>query len=146
MHAVIYARYSSETQREASIADQLRLCRRFVEEQGMTLVRSYTDQALSGSTPFRPGYQKLLEDARSGAFEVILAEALDRLSRDLGDVAGLPGSDHLNAPQKFRHCEGEGSLMANLMTCARWAPRSFWGQPGQQKPALRRANMLIFLG
>ena len=43
---------------------------------------------MSGADRLRPGYQKLLEDARAGEFDVVVAEALDRLSRDQEDVAG----------------------------------------------------------
>jgi DNA invertase Pin-like site-specific DNA recombinase len=53
------------------------------------LVATYTDHAISGSIRMRPGYQKLLEDARSGEFDVVVSEALDRLSRDQEDVAAL---------------------------------------------------------
>ena len=49
----------------------------------------YTDHAISGATTLRPGYQKILEDARAGRFEVLVAEALDRLSRDQENIAGL---------------------------------------------------------
>ena len=89
MRAVIYARYSSQNQREASIEDQVRLCRKHVESQGWTYLHAYTDRAISGASPLRAGYQKLLEDARAGEFDVVVSEALDRLSRDLEDVAGL---------------------------------------------------------
>ena len=89
MRAVIYARYSSQNQREASIEDQVRLCRRHVESRGWSYLHAYTDRATSGASPFRAGYQKLLEDARAGEFDVVVSEALDRLSRDQEDVAGL---------------------------------------------------------
>jgi len=89
MRAVIYARYSSDNQREASIEDQVRICRERIEREGWTLVEVYSDAAMSGATTLRPGYQKMLEDARNGAFDVVIAEALDRLSRDLEDIAGL---------------------------------------------------------
>ena len=89
MHSVIYARYSSDNQRDASIDDQVRVCREHIERQGWIYLHAYTDRALSGASALRPGYQKLLEDARNGAFEVVVAEALDRLSRDQEDVAGL---------------------------------------------------------
>ena len=89
MRAVIYARYSSDLQNHASIEDQLRLCRARIEAEGWSLVDSYTDHALSGASRLRPGYQKLLEDARAGAFDVVVAEALDRLSRDQEDTAAL---------------------------------------------------------
>ena len=50
---------------------------------------TYTDRASSGANRLRPGYQKLMEDARAGEFNVVVAEALDRLSRDQEDVAAL---------------------------------------------------------
>ncbi len=89
MRAVIYARYSSQNQREASIEDQVRLCRKHVESRGWSYLHAYTDRATSGASPFRAGYQKLLEDARAGEFDVVVSEALDRLSRDQEDIAGL---------------------------------------------------------
>src|SRR5215470_12452435 len=87
--AVIYARFSTELQRDASIEDQVRLCRERIEREGWSLVATYTDAAMSGASRLRPGYQKLLEDARRGEFDIVVAEALDRLSRDQEDVAGL---------------------------------------------------------
>jgi DNA invertase Pin-like site-specific DNA recombinase len=89
MRAVIYARYSSENQREASIEDQVRICKERLEREGWNLTATYTDHAISGASRLRPGYQKLLEDARGGQFDIVVAEALDRLSRDQEDVAGL---------------------------------------------------------
>ena len=87
--AAIYARYSSDSQREASIDDQIRLCREFVGRQDWTLVETFYDAAISGATGFRPGYQALIEAAKQGQFDVVVAEALDRLSRDQADVAVL---------------------------------------------------------
>ena len=89
MRAVIYARYSSDNQREASIEDQVRECRAFIDRQGWTLEHTYSDRALSGASMLRPGYQLLLQEAREGRFEIVVAEALDRLSRDHEDVAAL---------------------------------------------------------
>jgi len=89
MRAVIYARYSSDLQRDASIEDQVRLCRARIEAEGWMLSATYTDRAQSGASRLRPGYQSLLEDARKGQFDVVVAEALDRLSRDQEDVASL---------------------------------------------------------
>ncbi len=82
MRAVIYARYSSENQREASIEDQVRLCRDRIEREGWSQMATYTDHAISGASRLRPGYQKLLEDARASTYDVVVSEALDRLSRD----------------------------------------------------------------
>ena len=49
----------------------------------------YSDHGISGATILRPAYQNLLEDMRRGHFEVIVTEALDRLSRDQENVAAL---------------------------------------------------------
>jgi site-specific DNA recombinase len=85
----IYARYSSDNQRDASIADQLRVCREFAARQGWTIVREFTDHAISGATLLRSGFQALMRDALNGRFDIVLAEALDRFSRDQEDTAGL---------------------------------------------------------
>ena len=85
----LYARYSSDQQREASIEDQLRLCRLYAEEQGWIVAESYHDRAVSGASLIRPGIQALLTDALRGRFQVVVAEALDRISRDQEDVAGV---------------------------------------------------------
>src|SRR5580658_7547797 len=87
--AAIYARYSSEHQREASIADQVRLCEERIGREGWTRAGTFQDAGVSGATPLRPGYQALLTAARAGEFDVVVAEALDRLSRDQEDVAAL---------------------------------------------------------
>ena len=89
MKAAIYARYSSDNQRDASIADQLRVCREFAARQGWTVVQEFTDHAISGASLLRSGFQALMRDALNGRFDVVLAEALDRFSRDQEDTAGL---------------------------------------------------------
>jgi DNA invertase Pin-like site-specific DNA recombinase len=85
----IYARYSSDNQRDASIADQLRVCRAFAERQGWAICEEYTDHAASGATLLRAGFQALMRDALNRRFDVVLAESLDRFSRDQEDTAGL---------------------------------------------------------
>jgi hypothetical protein len=89
MRAAIYARYSSDLQSAASIDDQVRLCRKRADTEGWHPIETYADQAMSGASALRPGYQKMLMDARDGKFDVLIAEALDRLSRDQEDIAGL---------------------------------------------------------
>ncbi len=88
--AALYARYSSDNQREASIEDQFRLCREHAARERWQIVGSYEDAAISGaSTILRPGIQRLMRDAQHGEFTILLAEALDRISRDQADVATL---------------------------------------------------------
>ncbi len=90
IRAALYARYSSDLQSAASIEDQFRICRDHAERAGWTIVDTYRDAAISGdSMILRPGIQALLADARSGAFDVVVAEALDRMSRDQADVSAL---------------------------------------------------------
>ncbi len=89
MRAVIYARYSSDLQSSSSSDDQIRVCREWIEQQGWACQHTYQDLAQSGASRLRPEYQQLLEDARRRNFEVVVAESLDRLSRDQEDVAHL---------------------------------------------------------
>ena len=86
----LYARYSSDNQSVASIEDQFRICREHAEREQWKVVGAYRDAAMSGaSVILRPGLQALLQDAQRGKFERVLAEALDRVSRDQADVAML---------------------------------------------------------
>ena len=89
LRVALYARYSSDQQREASIEDQLRLCRIYAEKQGWVVAESYYDRAVSGASLIRTGIQALLADALRDRFQVVLAEALDRISRDQEDVADV---------------------------------------------------------
>ena len=89
MRAVVYARYSSDLQREASIEDQIEVCRRYATAQGWTIVETYTDAAISGASRFRPGFQKLIADASKNKFDIVICEAIDRLGRRLADTSDL---------------------------------------------------------
>ena len=86
----LYARYSSDHQREASIEDQFRICREQAKRDKWKIIGAYKDAGISGASMIlRPGIQQLLQDAQRGQFDVVLAEALDRVSRDQADVATL---------------------------------------------------------
>ena len=85
----VSARYSSDNQRDASIEGQLRQCRERAAREGWTVVETYSDRAISGASLIRPGIQALLADAQAGRFDMVLSEALDRISRDQEDVAGV---------------------------------------------------------
>ena len=87
--AVIYARYSTDMQSAASIGDQVRICRKLAQERGWEVVDVFSDEALSGESHLRPGFQRLQQAALDGAFDIVVSEAQDRLSRDLEHIAGL---------------------------------------------------------
>ena len=72
MKAVIYARYSSDNQREESIEGQLRECTAYCKKNNITIVRSYIDRALSAKTDNRPDFQRMIKDSAKGLFDVIL--------------------------------------------------------------------------
>src|SRR6266478_5726146 len=81
MRAAIYARFSSELQRDESIEDQVEVCRRQIERQGWTVTKIYSDRAQSGASKFRPQYQQMIADAERKQFDILVCEALDRLGR-----------------------------------------------------------------
>ena len=71
MNAVIYARYSSDSQREESIEGQLRECREYAECNNMTIVGTYIDRALSAKTADRPEFQRMIKDSAKELFEIL---------------------------------------------------------------------------
>lgn len=91
MRAAIYARYSSDRQQERSIDDQVKLCTDHVAAGGGSIVQVYADYAVSGaSTRGRTQLTQMMTEARDGApWDTVIAESLDRLSRDQEDIAGL---------------------------------------------------------
>jgi DNA invertase Pin-like site-specific DNA recombinase len=98
MRAAIYARYSTDLQSASSIEDQIRLCRERVEKENGSIVEIYSDYAISGSSVRnRPGMRALLEEAKLGKFDHVIAEALDRVSRDQEDIAAIY--------KRLRHCD-----------------------------------------
>ena len=107
MRAAIYARYSSDHQRDASIEDQVRLCRDWLNDKGLHAIQTYADRAVSGATLLRAGIQALMEDCMAGRIDLVVAEALDRLSRDQADVAGVYKRLSFAGVQLFTLSEGE---------------------------------------
>ena len=70
MNAVIYARYSSDNQRDESIEGQIRECTAYAERNGITVVRHYIDRALSAKTDNRPDFQQMIRDSNKKLFEI----------------------------------------------------------------------------
>jgi DNA invertase Pin-like site-specific DNA recombinase len=87
LRVAIYARFSTDKQRDASIEDQIDSCRELAAREGWHINGTYHDRATSGASMFRPGIEALQRDAKLGKFDLVLAEAMDRLSRKLADIA-----------------------------------------------------------
>ena len=88
--AAIYARFSTDLQNERSIDDQVALCRAYCAREGLTPTAVYADKARSGASIFgRDGLIDLMAQGKARRFDVVVVEALDRLSRDMEDLAGI---------------------------------------------------------
>lgn len=87
MKAVIYARYSSDNQREESIEGQIRECTAFAEKNGITILRHYIDRAFSAKTDNRPEFQNMIKDSGKRLFDMIIVWKLDRFARNRYDSA-----------------------------------------------------------
>ena len=87
MNAVIYARYSSDNQREESIEGQIRECTAYAERNGITVVRHYIDRAFSAKTDHRPDFQQMIRDSNKKLFEIVLVWKFDRFARNRFDSA-----------------------------------------------------------
>ena len=87
MKGVIYARYSSDNQREESIEGQIRECMEFADRQGITVVANYIDRAFSAKTDDRPDFQRMIKDSAKHLFDVVIVWKLDRFARNRYDSA-----------------------------------------------------------
>ena len=87
MRAVIYARYSSDNQTEASIEGQLRECMEYATYNDIQVIGNYIDRAFSAKTDHRPEFQRMIKDSYKHAFDCIIVWKLDRFSRNRYDSA-----------------------------------------------------------
>jgi site-specific DNA recombinase len=86
IRAAIYARYSTDLQNDRSIEDQVALCRAYAERNKFAVAEVYADRAKSGASAInRLNWQKLMRDAGARAFDIVISEDLDRISRDEAD-------------------------------------------------------------
>ncbi len=114
--AAIYARYSSDEQRPESIDDQILKCRRHCAVMGWEVVATYSDAAFTGATVLRPEYQRLLQDAERGLFDMVVVEAVDRLSRRLADLANFHDIVEFRKVRLFATDRGEiNGLMIGIL-------------------------------
>ncbi len=104
MKAVIYARYSSDNQREESIEGQIRECTAFAEKNDITVLKHYIDRAYSARTDHRPAFQEMIKDSDKRLFDMVIVWKLDRFSRDRYDSARfIRCCSKEQRPRRFRH-------------------------------------------
>ena len=84
--AVIYARYSSHNQREASIEQQVAECQKFADANNLHIAEVYADKAISGKTDRRPNFQRMMRDAGKGKFQYVVAWKSNRMGRNMLDA------------------------------------------------------------
>ena len=87
MKAVIYARYSSDNQREESIDAQVRAIKEYAAKEGISIIKIYADEAKTATTDKRPEFLNMMKDAETGTFDAVIVHKLDRFSRDRFDSA-----------------------------------------------------------
>ena len=80
---IIYARYSSHAQKDASVEQQIRECMAFAKAQGIRIVEVYADRAVSGKTDRRPDFQRMMRDAEKGKFRYVIAWKSNRMGRNM---------------------------------------------------------------
>ena len=87
MKAVIYARYSSDNQREESIDAQVRACREYAVKLNMEVVGEYIDHALSATSDDRPEFLRMVDDSTGAGWSYVIVHKLDRFARNRYDAA-----------------------------------------------------------
>ena len=87
MKAAIYARYSSDNQREESIEGQIRECMEYAEYNDIEIVGQYIDRAFSAKTDDRPDFLRMVNDSSKRLFDIVLVWKLDRFARNRYDSA-----------------------------------------------------------
>lgn len=85
--AVIYARYSSDSQTEQSIEGQMRICEEYAKKNNIVILDKYIDRAMTGTNDNRPDFQRMLKDSDSRTWNYVLVYKLDRFSRNKYEMA-----------------------------------------------------------
>ena len=113
MTGVIYARYSSDHQREESIEGQIRECEAYAKKNGIRVLKVYTDRAFSGKSDNRPDFQKMITESHRKLFDVIIVWKLDRFSRDRIDFNYQKGTKTVTFKELEEVSEGSSDLIVS---------------------------------
>lgn len=118
--AVIYARYSSNSQTEQSIEGQLRVCQQFAQTNDLLIVDTYIDRAMTGTNDNRAAFQKMLADSKKRQFNFVIVYKLDRFARNKFEAINNKQKLKENGVRILSAMENipdtpEGSLMESLL-------------------------------
>ena len=137
MTAVIYARYSSDNQREESIEGQIRECTAYAEKNGITIVKHYIDRAISAKTDNRPEFQQMIKDSDKKLFDIVLVWKLDRLVADSRQVAlnhtaglSLPQQTQMSLFASFAILDKENRYKNKMQEIIRRRLKALWDNTG----------------
>lgn len=83
---VVYARYSSAVQNDASIEQQVAECREYAAAHDLKISDIYADRAVSGRSDRRPEFQKMIRHAETGRFQIVLTYKSNRIARNMLDA------------------------------------------------------------
>ncbi len=120
LRAVIYARYSSENQREESIEGQIRECYAFARKNNISVIAEYIDRAFSAKTDRRPDFQRMIKDSAKKTFNLVLVWKLDRFARNRYDSANYKAALKKNGVKVMSVTESisegsEGILLESVL-------------------------------
>jgi len=150
LRAAIYARYSSDNQREASLEDQIRICRRLIAQKDWTIAEVYTDAAISGASALRPGYIEMPADIRHELDRLVTiteADVTEGLIRREAHQEGLRaeyGASRVIGLPLTRESVKQGLIFIRIHDLD-WLFFSNWRWPdGWLPPSERKRTMEIF--
>lgn len=124
--AVIYARYSSDSQTEQSIEGQLRVCQQFAQNNDILIVDTYIDRAMTGTNDKRASFQRMLKDSAKRAWDYVIVYKIDRFGRNKYELAMNKHTLKLNGIRLISAMENipetpEGIILESLLRrYSRW--------------------------
>ena len=101
LRVVLYARFSSDLQRSESIDAQIRAMQKYCEQNHMTIIDTYIDEAKSATNDKRPSFQQMIEDSKKHIFDGVIVHKLDRFARNRYDSAMYKRTLKLNGVRVY---------------------------------------------
>lgn len=115
MNGVIYARFSSDNQREESIEGQLRICKEYAAKNNITIINEYIDRALTGRTDKRPSFKKMIADSDTKLFQAVVVYSMDRFGRNGNQFSIYENMLNVNGVQLFSATENINSTPSSII-------------------------------